>query len=159
MWRQIKTKKYWLRVGAYFLWWLIVYTAISYAFREDRDLFWKIEKIQSRSIFSFFMAIIFAYQHRQQSSDIAGDIEPVRTPWTIKGFFILFALMLLLSIFCTSILFGIGWIIMHLVYEEVEPIGNAFVKMLLITAVMSLFATIIFFLSDRFGSRWQRRRF
>ena len=132
---------------------------VSYFFREDEAAFWRLEKIQSRSIIAFFMAVLFAYWHREPPvPDMPADEDIMKTRWTIKHFFGLLALMVLFCVLITSVLFGIGWIIMRLVYDTVEPVGNAFVKMLIVTVIIALLATFIIVLSDRFGNSWRRSR-
>ena len=158
MWKQIRTKKYWTRVAGFFLWFLVIYTLVDYAFEEDRKLFWSLEKIQRRFIFILFMSTLFAFRHREQpNSGVPDDDDMVQKKWGLKEFFGVFGLLLLFATIIMSILFGIGWLVMHLAYDEVEPAGKIFVKMLVVTAIMTFISTLLLFLADRFNIWWGRR--
>jgi drug/metabolite transporter (DMT)-like permease len=155
---QIKTKRYWLRVAAYFMWFLITYTLISAVFMEADKPFWNVEEIQSRSLFAFFMAIIFAYRHNEQpKSEVPDDDDMVQKKWTLKEFFGIFGLMLLFALLIMTVLFGIGWVVMQLIYDNVEPVGQSFTKMIFVTSVMTFIAVLFFFLAERFGFRRNRK--
>lgn len=158
--RQIRSKRYWARVAGYFIWFLLTYTLISYVFKEAEDAFWSLKEIQGRSIFAFFMSIIFAYRHREEqiADEINEEGDNEKQPWTVKQFFGILGLMLFFSFLVMTVLFAIGWLVMEILYDETTPIGPVFVRMSLITVVMTFFAVLVLFLSERFGIHWGRKQ-
>ena len=155
---QFKSKKYWIRVAGYFTWFVLTYTLISYVFKEADEPFWSLKEIQSRSIFALFMSLIFAYRHREQpASEIPDDTDMEKQPWNLKQFIGIFGLMLLFSIIIMSVLFGLGWVIMQIINKEATAVGDAFIRMLLVTVIMSFVAVLVLFLCEKFGIRWERK--
>ena len=65
--------------------------------------------------------------------------------------------MLLISLFIMSVLFGIGWVVMYVVNNKVVTPDSLYIKMLLVTSIMTFFAVIILYLSDRFSAQRRRR--
>jgi len=158
MLQQIKTKDYWKRVAGYFLWFLLTYTLISYVFREADEPFWSLKEIQSRSIFAFFMAIVFSYRGKLQSaSAVSSETESGRHRWTSKEFIGIFGILLLYGVIGMTVLFGIGWMVIQFAYGSVEPFGRTFIRMLMVTAIMTFLATLVLFLCDKYGIRWGRK--
>ena len=157
MWKQFITKRYWLRFTAYFLFYLFLYTLIAYFLREEEDSFWSLSQTQSRTGFAFFMALIFAYRQREQPAFHQEAEERVKIKWTVSDFLGIFGLLLFGSLVIMGVLLLIGWMIMHYLFDNNEPIGNMITKTVAVTAIMCFLTVIVLFLCDRFGIRWGRR--
>lgn len=158
MWRQFLTKRYWLRVAGNFLFLLIIYTIVSYFFRENGEPFWNLAAIQKRTVFAFFMSVIFAYRHREQTGfKQEPDSDHVKIKWTVKDFFGAVSLMFFFAVVIMSLLFGIGWLVKSFVSPSDEPVGKIYLNTIAVTCIMCLFSAIILFLSDWIGMRWERR--
>lgn len=157
--RQFLTKKYWLRVAGNFLFLLVLYTIISYFFREDGESFWDLSFIQQRSGFAFFMAIVFAYRQQEQPGfNLQNGQDYVKLKWSVKEFFNVLLIMLVFAIIAMSILFGIGWLVKSMVSPSDEAVGKVYLKALAVTSIMTFLAVIALCILDRLGIRWDRRR-